>query len=248
MSLFAHQALLVPQQEEVAYVQGFISQQKIDEAIQNCKQELSGLSNNNANVLQRFDRLVDVLKTHYVETDSSFPISKLLDAISFAAQKHQNQTRKDEAATPYITHPMGVALSLWEEGSVRNPAVLIAALLHDTLEDTDATKEEIAALFGNQVSEIVEELTNPSGLSSQEAKAWQIQHAPSLSPEAKLVKLSDRLYNVRDLRVPPVGWSADYIQKYYEWGQKLLDALQGTHPAMEQLLQDEINANIGKTN
>lgn len=96
------------------------------------------------------------------------------------------------------------------------------------------------------MSEIVAELTNPSGLSSEEAKAWQVQHAPSLSQEAKLVKLSDRLYNVRDLRIPPVGWSEDKIQKYYEWGQKLLDALQGTHPAMEQLLQNEINARSQK--
>lgn len=243
---FAYQALPVPQQEEVAYVQDFISLQKIEETIQTYKQELSELSKSNANVLQRFDHLVDVLKAHYLETDSNFPILKLLDAISFAAQKHQDQIRKDEAATPYIFHPMGVALSLWEEGSVRNPTVLIAALLHDTLEDTDTTKEEIEALFGIQVSEIVSELTNPSGFSAEEAKAWQIEHAPTLSQEAKLVKLADRLYNIRDLRIPPVGWSEDKIQKYYEWGQKLLDALRGTHSVLEQLLQDEITANIRK--
>jgi (p)ppGpp synthase/HD superfamily hydrolase len=243
MFLFSHQTLSVPPQEEVVCVADFMSEQKLDVAIESCKQKLSEFSGSNTTVLQRFDHLADVLKIHYLETDAKFPFSMVLDAISFAAQKHVSQVRKDEDATPYIIHPMGVALSLWEEGAVRNPTVIIAALLHDTLEDTDATKEEIAMLFGCQVSEIVAELTNPSDLSSQEAKEWQIQHAPFLSQEAKLVKLSDRLYNVRDLRTPPVGWNEDKIQNYYEWGQKLLEALQGTHPAMEQLLQNEILAN-----
>lgn len=223
--MFAEKVL--PPQEIVFHMQ--------DEAIQIHRQHLADLTRNNLLVLARFDEFV-------VTTKSDPNFSKFLEAVCFAAEKHFGQTRKDFAATPYIFHPIGVALSLWEEGLVKDPVVIIAALLHDTLEDTSATKEEIESLFGLQVSEIIGELTNPDELSSEEAKTWQVSHAPSLSNEAKLVKLADRLYNIRDLRVPPVGWSEEKVQGYYVWGQKLLDVLKGTNFQLEQLLQDEIHA------
>ncbi len=205
------------------------------------REALAVLSNSNEKVLGTLDRMIGQWE-EYVQGHSDFPFSKLLNAIAFAAQKHEGQTRKDREATPYIVHPIGVALSLWVEGGVRDPAVMIAAVLHDTLEDTSATQEEITLLFGVHVAKIVQELTNPAEMSSEEAKAWQIEHAPSLSFEARVVKLADRLYNLRDLREPPVGWSDDKIQKYFGWGQKLLDVLKGTNAEIEQQLQAEIDA------
>lgn len=166
----------------------------------------------------------------------------LKKAAHFAAQKHQGQYRKDAAKTPYIVHPLGVAKILMEEGGVTSPVVLKAALLHDTLEDTSATEEEIAKLFGKRVLGIVKEVTNDPSLSGEENKMLQIAHAPSMSQEAKLVKLADRLYNVRDLCPPPPAWTAEKVAGYYDWGQKLLDALEGTNPILEALLQEEIDA------
>src|SRR5687767_10767328 len=101
------------------------------------RQKLSDLCHGNTDILQKFDLFVESIKAYCLTIDLTFPYSSVLDALVFAAEKHQNQTRKDAAATPYIIHPMGVASSLWEEGGVRNPSVIIAALLHDTLEDTN---------------------------------------------------------------------------------------------------------------
>ncbi len=198
---------------------------------------IAQFSYQNSSVLQKFDELADVLQKELLRKDYEI----ILDAAAFAAEKHQHQIRKDAEGTPYIIHPIGVCLSLWQEGGVRDIDTLLAALLHDTLEDTDTTKEEIAAHFGAPVAEIVEELTNPGNLTAEEAKAWQVQHAPTLSYEAKLVKLADRLYNVRDLSPDPIGWSHEKIEGYYGWGQKLLDALRGTNSHMEALLQDVID-------
>ena len=224
--------MFIANQEIVApYYQNIQSQE-----IQMTRDNVSELSNQNAAVLQMFDRFVGTLKPDL----SGDALLKLLDAISFAAEKHRFQTRKDANKTPYVIHPMGVALSLWKEGSIRNQDVILAALLHDTLEDTDATKEELASFFGPKVADIVEELSNPSEMTSEEAKAWQVEHAPSLSPEAKLVKLADRLYNVRDLK--NAVWSKEEIERYYGWGQKLLDVLKGTNLQLEEQLQSELHS------
>ena len=113
--------------------------------------------------------------------------------------------------------------------------------MHDTLEDTDANCEEIERLFGSRVRETVEELTNDPSLSTLENKQRQVDHAPFLSLNGQLVKLADRLYNVRDLRNPPPSWDAAYVLQYVEWGQKLLNALRGTNEQLEKALQAEID-------
>jgi len=213
----------------------FIASQEIVspyQTIQTARNRVAELTHQHAAVLAMFDALTSALPMD----------SPLLDAICYAAEKHQFQVRKDAEKTPYIIHPMGVALSLWEEGDVRNRDALLAALLHDTLEDTDATQEEISAKFGLRVAAIVEQLTNPADLSTDGAKAWQIEHAPTMCIEAKLIKLADRLYNIRDLRPAPAGWSAEKVAGYYQWGQKLLNVLKGTNPQLESLLQAEIDA------
>lgn len=87
-----------------------------------------------------------------------------------------------------------------------------AALLHDTVEDTDTTLAELEAKFGPIVARIVQEVTDDKSLSKQERKQLQVEHAPHCSHQAKLVKLSDKLYNLRDLnRCTPVGQHLDFL-------------------------------------
>ncbi|XP_066510808.1 guanosine-3',5'-bis(diphosphate) 3'-pyrophosphohydrolase MESH1-like [Hoplias malabaricus] len=162
----------------------------------------------------------------------------LLETLNFAAEKHRNQRRKDPQATPYINHPIGVARILSHEGGITDIEVLQAALLHDTVEDTDTTIEELEALFGSTVSRIVQEVTDDKTLSKQERKRLQVEHAPHCSQQAKLVKLADKLYNLRDLnRCTPTGWTEERVQEYFTWSSQVVRGLQGTNSALEQKLQ-----------
>lgn len=131
-------------------------------------------------------------------------LASVMKAADFAARKHRDQRRKDPQKTPYINHPIGVANILINEGDIDDPVVLQAALLHDTVEDTDTTLDEIEEHFGTKVRGIVDEVSDDKDLSKQERKRLQVVHAPHKSREAKLVKLADKLYNLRDLhRVVP---------------------------------------------
>ncbi|KAM9422441.1 guanosine-3',5'-bis(diphosphate) 3'-pyrophosphohydrolase MESH1-like isoform 2-T2 [Salvelinus alpinus] len=130
----------------------------------------------------------------------------LLETVNFAAEKHRNQRRKDAEQTPYINHPIGVARILSHEGGITDIEVLQAALLHDTVEDTDTSIGELQAIFGQTVARIVQEVTDNKALPKQERKRQQVEHAPHSSHQAKLVKLADKLYNLRDLnRCTPTG-------------------------------------------
>uniref|UniRef100_A0A8C8VN64 Guanosine-3',5'-bis(diphosphate) 3'-pyrophosphohydrolase MESH1 n=1 Tax=Pelusios castaneus TaxID=367368 RepID=A0A8C8VN64_9SAUR len=136
-------------------------------------------------------------------------VARLLEAADFAARKHRQQRRKDPEGTPYINHPIGVARILSREAGVTDIAVLQAALLHDTVEDTGTTFSEIEEHFGEEVRQIVEEVTDDKLLPKMERKRLQIERAPQSSRGAKLVKLADKLYNLRDLnRSTPAGRAA----------------------------------------
>lgn len=116
-----------------------------------------------------------------------------------------------------FTFLSGVANILTEEGKVFEPVVILAALLHDTVEDTDTTFEEIEREFGHKVCQVVREVTDDKTLPSAERKRLQIEHAPHISREAKLVKLADKLYNLRDLeRATPVGWTSERVKEYFK--------------------------------
>ncbi|XP_053768374.1 guanosine-3',5'-bis(diphosphate) 3'-pyrophosphohydrolase MESH1 isoform X2 [Desmodus rotundus] len=132
--------------------------------------------------------------------------AQLLEAADFAARKHRGQRRKDPEGTPYINHPIGVARILTHEAGITDIVVLQAALLHDTVEDTDTTLDEVELHFGAQVRRLVEEVTDDKTLPKLERKRLQVEQAPHSSPGAKLVKLADKLYNLRDLnRCTPEG-------------------------------------------
>lgn len=164
-------------------------------------------------------------------------LSFVIKCANFAAEKHRNQRRKDIAQTPYINHPLGVANILIQEGNVFEPVVILAAILHDTVEDTDTTFAEIEKEFGHKVCQIVQEVTDDKTLSKVERKRLQIEHAPNISREAKLVKLADKLYNLRDLeKSVPIGWTSERVKEYFEWAKAVIDGCRQTNPALEREL------------
>jgi guanosine-3',5'-bis(diphosphate) 3'-pyrophosphohydrolase len=168
-------------------------------------------------------------------------LALIVKAVDFAAAKHRGQSRKDEANTPYINHPISLANLLANHGSVTNANVIVAALLHDTIEDTDATADEIEGLFGTAVKNIVLEVTDDKALPSPERKRLQIVNAASISYEARLVKLADKISNLQDMVArPPVKWSLQRKREYFDWAKEVIDQLRGTHAGLEVLF-DEIH-------
>lgn len=166
-------------------------------------------------------------------------IKRFTKCVDFAAIKHRDQRRKDSEETPYINHPIGVANILANEGDVTDLDVLLAAILHDTVEDTDTSFEEIEEHFGADIKNIVMEVTDDKSLPKMERKRLQIEHAKTVSPKAKLVKLADKLYNLRDLeRCTPHGWTAERVSEYFIWAKKVVDNLRGTNSKLERLLDD----------
>ncbi|MFP6607082.1 MAG: HD domain-containing protein [Myxococcota bacterium] len=160
----------------------------------------------------------------------------LLRTLRFAADKHKNQRRKDAGASPYINHPIAVAELLVRQGGVSDLATLQAALLHDTVEDTETSLEELIDAFGSGVSQLVAEVSDDKELEKSQRKQLQIEHAPHLSEGAKLVKLSDKICNVEDVtREPPEGWSLERRREYLDWTEKVVAGLRGTNAALESL-------------
>ena len=161
-------------------------------------------------------------------------ITLILQAIQFAADKHQHQRRKNQEATPYINHPLAVMETLWRIGQVRHVPTLVAAVLHDTLEDTETTPEEIETLFGAEVLALVQEVSDDKSLPKGTRKQLQIEHAPQLSAQAKAIKIADKLHNVHDVsHAPPANWPQERILDYLEWADKVVAGLRGVNPALE---------------
>jgi len=166
-------------------------------------------------------------------------ITPLLKAIHFAADKHRDQRRKDEEASPYINHPIEVAEVLARVGGVTDLVTLQAAILHDTIEDTNTTPEELEAAFGPEVRRVVEEVTDDTKLPKADRKRLQIEHAAHLSERAKLVKLGDKIANVRSVtQTPPAKWPLVRRQEYLDWTEQVIGGLQGCNPALEKLYAD----------
>ena len=160
--------------------------------------------------------------------------TQLLRALSFAALKHRDQRRKGSHQAPYINHPIEVATLLATVAGVDDVAVLQAAILHDTIEDTDATPEEIEREFGADVRALVLEMTDDMSLPSPQRKQDQIARAAGLSHRAKLIKLADKIANVGDIaRHPPPDWSNARRRNYYDWTEEVIDRLRGTNAALE---------------
>jgi guanosine-3',5'-bis(diphosphate) 3'-pyrophosphohydrolase len=165
----------------------------------------------------------------------------LLKAIAFAAEKHSGQRRKDVEASPYINHPIAVAAVLATEGEVFDEVILVAAALHDTVEDTKTTFEELEEHFGLEVTDLVRELTDDKSLEKMERKRLQIEHAAQSSVRAKQLKIADKICNIRDVTVsPPADWSLERRGEYLRWSEKVVDGCRNINTKLDQAFDQAI--------
>jgi guanosine-3',5'-bis(diphosphate) 3'-pyrophosphohydrolase len=161
-------------------------------------------------------------------------IAALLKAIHFAADKHRNQRRKDVEASPYINHPIELAELLARIGGVTDLVTLQGAILHDTVEDTETTFEELEKNFGAEVREIVTNVTDDKKLPKEERKRLQIEHAAHLPNNAKQVKIADKISNVLGVtQAPPADWTLERRREYLDWTEKVVKGCRGCNPALE---------------
>ena len=171
-------------------------------------------------------------------------MKQLTKAIVFAAQCHAGQYRKD-GKTPYINHPLEVMNLV--VSNVENPSteMLIAAVLHDVVEDTNVTAAEIKHMFGPHVSKLVAELTDDKTLSKEERKRIQLAQVHELSEEGKLLRLCDKICNVYDiLYAPPGDWDLIRRMDYIQWAKAVVDKIRGIHPVLEMRFDELHRAGI----
>ena len=164
------------------------------------------------------------------------PDQAVLKAAHFAAQKHAGQRRKGAAAEPYINHLLEVAELVSSALAEPDINLVIAALLHDTVEDAGVTKEELAETFGSGVADPVMEVTDDKSLPKAERKRLQIVHASQISVRAQVVKLADKISNLRAIIAsPPADWSGERKREYFVWAKQVVDGLS----APNQMLKAE---------
>ena len=170
-------------------------------------------------------------------------LARLLSAASFAARKHCNQRRKDVGEHPYINHPLDVAALLAQEGQVTDIDLLVAALLHDTVEDTETSWQELTDRFGTAVRDLVAEVTDDKSLPKQRRKELQIETAPHKSPAAKQIKLADKISNLRDIDADsPANWDRQRKIEYLDWAAQVIDGCRGVNARLEQLFDQTLAA------
>ncbi len=165
--------------------------------------------------------------------DNSYSAS-LLDALEYAAEMHRDQRRKGAEASPYINHPIQVARLLASVGGVADLATLMAAILHDTIEDTRTEKQDLVERFGDEVAGLVEEVSDDKSLPKAERKREQVKHSPHLSDRAKMIKIADKICNVRDIaEKPPADWDLERRRQYFDWASAVVEGCRGVNAELE---------------
>ena len=167
-------------------------------------------------------------------SDNQHGVSNLLHAIHFAAEKHRDQSRKGSTAAPYINHPIAVAEQLAAAGFEQETGLLMAAVLHDVVEDTDTTEEELREVFGAQVAGIVREVTDDKTLKRTQRREQVVAKIGETSREARLLKLSDLIANIGDLIHHPPNWNNTQKREYLDWGEAVVANLRGTYGPLEE--------------
>jgi guanosine-3',5'-bis(diphosphate) 3'-pyrophosphohydrolase len=171
-------------------------------------------------------------------------MDRLLSATNFAALKHSTQRRKDAAKSPYINHPVEVANFLAQAG-VTDVEVLMAALLHDTIEDTQTTYAELVENFGERVANMVQDCSDNKSLSKVDRKRLQLEHAKHVAEGSKLVKLGDKYSNVSGLlKHPPASWTEQEIKGYAVWAYAVVRKLRGLNSSIDKQF-NELYSNFG---
>lgn len=167
-------------------------------------------------------------------TTSGLAVPALMRATLFAAERHRDQRRKDMAKTPYINHPIMVVNLLANVGQITDLETLQAGMLHDTIEDTDTTADELEEHFGYGVRSLVLEVTDDKSLEKPERKRLQIEHAPHLSPRAKTIKIADKIANLTDLlNSPPAHWPEERLHQYVAWSRQVVAGCRGHSQSLE---------------
>jgi len=170
-------------------------------------------------------------------------ISLLMKALYFASHMHRDQRRKDREASPYINHPVDLANILVNEANIVDIEILCAALLHDTIEDTRTTENDLIQEFGDNIAALVLECTDDKSLPKVVRKQLQIDHAKHLSTKAKAVKIADKISNLRDvIKSPPSNWSLERRQQYFDWAKDVIDGLRGDWKHLEDIF-DQVYLN-----
>lgn len=170
---------------------------------------------------------------------TALDLGQIIQALAFSAHKHRDQRRKDHKASPYINHPISLADVLVNEAGITDPVTICAALLHDTIEDTETTADELLEAFGPEVLSVVLEVSDDKSLTKAERKRMQVEHAGKKSDRAKLVKLADKICNLRDIsNNPPSDWSDQRKQEYFDWAKSVVDQLRGANPKLEELFDN----------
>ncbi len=156
-------------------------------------------------------------------------------AVDFAARKHAGQRRKGKAAEPYVNHLTDVARMVAEATEGKDAVAVVAALLHDTIEDTGTTRQELEREFGPEVAALVAEVTDDKSLPKAERKRLQVAHAPHKSARARMIKLADKTSNLRSITTsPPVGWDWQRQRDYFEWAGQVAQGCRGVNPTLEK--------------
>lgn len=173
------------------------------------------------------------------------PLARVIDAIAFAAHAHREQRRKDREATPYINHPVALVRILAVEAGIDDPDILCAAALHDYLEDCcgkedqptlEEGRAQLRQRFGERVLAHVDAVTDDKTLPKAERKRLQVEHAARVPHGARLIKLADKIANLRDIaESPPADWPTYRRREYFDWAATVIDRIRGTHAGLEAL-------------
>jgi len=170
------------------------------------------------------------------------PLQRILAAARFAAEKHAQQKRKGRNQEPYINHLIEVAELIASSSATLDPELIMAGFLHDTVEDTGVTLTELEHLFGPGVAGLVAEVTDDKSLPKETRKHLQVEHADKKSERAQVLKLADKISNLRSiLNSPPVGWSLERQRQYFEWARQVVDRLTAPNPRLKQEFENTYN-------
>jgi (p)ppGpp synthase/HD superfamily hydrolase len=211
---------------------------------QTSRAHLARLNHDHETVLKHFDQLADQLHRLYAKERSlkGEEVQAIYAALDYAADKHRLQMRKNKEKTPYISHPIIVTSQLID-GGVRESSVIIASLLHDTIQDGHATFEELHKQFGSDVATIVREVTMDLKLPNGDRKRKLVVDAVKKSPGATQILMADMICNLNELmQTPPEHWTRVHVERYFQWSQTVLDRLPPSNEKMKGETQNLINA------
>ena len=170
----------------------------------------------------------------------SADVVRIAQAFDFACRKHATQRRKGESEEPYVNHLAEVAKLVAESSGGEDVNLVIAALLHDTIEDQKVERQEIAAHFGEDVATLVVEVTDDKeNKSKAERKRLQVEHAAHISKRAKILKIADKTSNLRSIQFSPPPWPVERKRRYFAWAKAVVDQARGTNAAVEAAFDKE---------